>query len=218
MKRKVWAGALLLGAFALWGQSPRAFIGDLRGTVEYRAPGSGEWRPATVGQELEEETEISTGFRSMAFVRVGNSTLVVRPLTRLGLGEIRSAAADRVEVELRAGRLRVDVKPPGGGRELNFRVRSPMVTASVRGTVFDVDTLNLEVKEGTVAFSGADRTSVYVAAGESSSADSVSGRTAAPVGTASALAPPPPAGAEASAAPPAVTVSPAPVNVKIGWD
>jgi hypothetical protein len=94
-------------------------------------------------------------------------------------------------------------------------VRSPTATASVRGTVFEFDTVNLRVAEGTVSFSGADRTAVYVAAGQSSSPDPVSGRAAAPVETAAALTPPPPAGAEDSAAPastaiPPVIVPPAP--------
>ncbi|MDR1248819.1 MAG: FecR family protein [Treponema sp.] len=208
-------------AGAVWAQSPRAVIKELRGTVETKAPGSAAWQAATVGQELERETILSTGFKSEAVIGLGDSTLLARPLTRLTLGEIAAAAgSDRIEVQLRTGRIRADVKPPVGG-VVDFTVRSPMATASVRGTSFEFDTLTLMVNEGTVAFSGADRTAVYVAAGQSSSPSAVSGRAALPVETAVAMAPPPPAGVEPEAlAPPAgiAGVSQAPVTVGIVWD
>jgi hypothetical protein len=211
------------GAALLWAQSPRASIQSLQGTVEIQAPGSAVWQPAVPGQELEQETLVSTGFKSAALIRVGNSTIQVRPLTRLSLREIRAAAeGESVEVQLRVGRIRADVKPPAEGRLVNFNVRSPIATASVRGTVFEFDTVNLAVNEGTVSFSGADNTAVYVAAGQSSSPDPLSGRAAPPVETAAARTPPPPAGVETVAAPSSPVVSgpaaQAPVGIAINWD
>jgi hypothetical protein len=206
-------------AAAAWAQTPGAVIRELRGTVETKDPGSSEWRPAALGQELEAETLLSTGFRSEAALDLGNSVLLVRPLTRLSLGEIAAAAgADRVEIQLRAGRIRADVRPPAGGN-VEFTVRSPTATASVRGTSFEFDTVNLRVEEGTVSFSGADQTAVFVAAGQSSSPDPVSGRTALPVETAAALAPPPPAGVDAAApAPVAAIPGSGPAHVDIAWE
>jgi hypothetical protein len=210
---------LLVTAGTIWAQSPRAVIRELLGTVEIRFPGSPEWSAAAVGQELERETLVSTGFRSEAVLDLGNSILRVRPLSRLSLGELVAAAeGDRIEVQLRAGRIRADVNAPAAGK-VNFTVRSPVATASVRGTVFDFDTLNLRVAEGTVSFSGADSTAVYVAAGQSSSPDPTSGRTSAPVETA-ALMPLPPAGVEEVAAPPPEVIpsfAGAPVNLGITW-
>jgi hypothetical protein len=102
----------------------------------------------------------------------------------------------------------------------------------VRGTVFEFDAVNLTVEEGTVVFSGADRTGVYVRAGESCYPDPVSGKAAAPVETAAAQAPQPPAGAGMAGtgeggffpglpgAPPEVIpgpVSQAPVSVGVRW-
>jgi hypothetical protein len=215
------AALMLTAAGTAGAQSPRAVIRELRGTVEVKAPGSPGWQAAAVGQELERDTLVSTGVRSMALIGLGESTLQVRPLTRLSLGEIIAAAdTDRVELHLRAGRIRVDVKPPPQGK-VDFTVRSPVATASVRGTAFDFDTVNLRVEEGTVSFSGADNTAVYVAARQSSALDPGSGKTTAPVETAAALTPPSPAGVEEVAvSPPAVIPAPmpeAPVNVGVQW-
>jgi hypothetical protein len=217
--KKLLVIVLVITASAAWAQSPRAVIQELRGTVETKAPGASEWKTAMVGQELERETLVSTGFKSEAVIALGDSTLLARPLTRLTLGEIAAAAdSERVEVHLRTGRIRADVRPPAGGA-VDFTVRSPMATASVRGTSFEFDTFTLRVDEGTVSFSGADNTAVYVAAGQSSAPDSVSGRTALPVETAAALTPPPPAGVEEVAVSlPAVISTSAPVSVGIGWE
>jgi hypothetical protein len=220
--KKLLVIVLVIMTGAVWAQSPRAVIQELRGTVETKAPGASAWQAAVVGQELERETLVSTGFKSEAVIALGDSTLLARPLTRLTLGEIAAAVdSERIEVQLRTGRIRADVRPPSGGA-VDFTVRSPMATASVRGTSFEFDTFTLRVDEGTVSFSGADNTAVYVAAGQSSAPDVVSGRTAAPVETVAATAPPPPAGVEAEAlAPVAVipgAVSQAPVNVRIGWE
>jgi hypothetical protein len=196
-------------------------MSELRGTVEIKAPGSSVWRAAAVGQELERETMVSTGFQSAAVIELGNSTLQVRPLTRLSLGELEAAAnnTDRIDITLRAGRIRADVKAPAGGNT-EFTVRSPVATASVRGTAFDFDTINLMVNEGTVSFSGADKTAVYVAAGQSSSPESGTGRTAPPEETEAARTVPPPAGVEAVVIPPSSMTPLLPgssASVGIGW-
>jgi hypothetical protein len=210
----VMALALGTGVYA-----QKAVFESVQGTVEIKMPGASAWEAAAAGRELDRETLVSTGFRSEARIKVGNSVLLVRPLTRLSFGEIQ-AGGGQVDLRLRSGRLHVDVKPPAEGT-VDFTVRGPSVTASVRGTVFEFDTVNLQVEEGTVHFSGADNTAVYVGAGQSSSPDPVSGKTAAPVETAALQAAPPPAGAEDLAASPAVISSPvlrAPVTVGFRWD
>jgi hypothetical protein len=70
-----------------------------------------------------------------------------------------------------------------------------MVTASVRGTVFEFDTINLRVNEGTVAYSGSRGRPMLVSAGNASTVDLVSGRVADPIVVAGAeLLPPAPMG------------------------
>ena len=55
---------------------------------------------------LSEDTIISTGFKSSALIRAGSSVITVRPLTRLALAEIISAAGtENINVNLQAGRI-----------------------------------------------------------------------------------------------------------------
>jgi hypothetical protein len=191
------AGAFVFAAAGLFGQTGEtALVRELIGTVEMRAPGGTEWEPVRSGQRLPVDTVISTGFRSTVNLVLGDSVLTVRPLTRIAIAGIsRRREGDRVDLNLRAGRIRADVKPPPGGT-LDFSVRSPIATASVRGTVFELDTLNLFVSEGTVEFTGTSGAAVLVDSGGSSFVDGAAGRPVSPAETAAAeLRPELPAGA-----------------------
>jgi hypothetical protein len=199
--------ALMLSVFVcaaagLFGQpGETALVRELVGTVEMKAPGKAEWEPVRAGQRLSVDTLISTGFNSTVNIALGDSVLTVRPLTRLSITEIsRLDAGDRVDLSLRAGRIRAEVKPPAG-RSLEFSIRSPSVTASVRGTVFEFDPLNLQVSEGTVEFRGASGAAVLVDRGGTSFVEGSGGRPVSPVETAAAgLRPELPQGAEAAIA------------------
>jgi len=120
----------------------------------------------------------------------------VRPLTRLSLSEISSSAGtETLNVSLQAGRVRLDVKPPAGGRAA-MAVQSPTATASVRGTSFEFDTHSLTVLEGTVAFQG-NRGGVMMVSAGSTSETNANGRSADPIETyAAKLLPRQPAGSE----------------------
>jgi hypothetical protein len=227
---KPFALSLLMfsAAGALSAQISPAVIRRISGTVELKAPGAADWAAATEGQALEQKTLISTGFKSTAIIVLGRSTLTLRPLTRLSLEELLSIQGnERADVYLRAGRVRANVIPPPTGK-VDFTVRSPSVTASVRGTTFDFDTVNLKVDEGRVNFSGTDRTAVYVGAGQSSYPDPETGRTLSPVETAgAALSPPIPVGVETASAsspvplvpsPSEPIIAPLPVDVGIVWE
>jgi hypothetical protein len=212
--KRVMAGVLVvLGLCAAVAQEPagRAVVREVSGTVEIKAPGGTEWVPATAGQRIEKRTVISTGFRSTALIGVGSSVLTVRPLTRLSLEEILERAGnEQVGVYLQTGRIRADVKPPSGGT-VDFRVRSPMAVASVRGTSFEFDGDRLQVDEGTVHVSGGDATGVYVGQGHAVLSVAETGRTATVAETVrEALIPAPPAGVESVAetltAPPAASL------------
>jgi hypothetical protein len=143
-------------------------------------PGSAEWVPAGAGMTIEQATLVSTGFRSTAILALGNSTIVIQPLTRLSLEEIIERQGDeQVDVYLRTGRVRAEVRPPAGGKT-DFNVRSPVATASVRGTIFDFDTVNLNVTEGRVEFTGATGSLAVVREGEASSVDEIRSSVSAP--------------------------------------
>jgi hypothetical protein len=129
-------------------------IREVSGEVELKVAGSDTFVAAKAGDVVALNTIVSTGFRSTAIIEIGSSVITVRALTRLSLAEIqRSQGTETINVDLQAGRVRVDVNPPAGTRS-DFTVQSPSATASVRGTSFDFDTLNLSVKEGTVSYSG----------------------------------------------------------------
>jgi hypothetical protein len=174
--KKITLGVLLLSCAALV-CAQEAVIKEIVGTVEVKAPGEAAWVPAEQGQTVAQAAMVSTGFKSTALIAIGNSTLTVRPLTRLSLSELAAAEdGEKVNVNLRVGRVRADVKPPDAGK-IDFTVRSPTATASVRGTVFDFDGTNLRVDEGRVHITGGDRSGVYVGAGHGVSTDIETGRT-----------------------------------------
>jgi hypothetical protein len=172
---------------SLFAQTPEVYIREKTGTVELLLPGSRNWRPARNGDRVPAAAVLSTGFRSTAVVSVGNSAIIVQPLTRLSIEEIVGRDKnERVDINLRTGRIRVNVTPPAGG-ETDFTVRSPIATASVRGTAFDFDTVDIHVIEGTVVFSptartgGAGSRAVEVSAGDSATVDRDTGRAVHPL-------------------------------------
>jgi len=159
--------AILSGAFA----QNAGVIKEMTGEVELKPAGSAAFVPARAGSEVAQDTVVSTGFKGTAIIAVGSSTITVRPLTRLSLSELQvSSGSENLNMNLQAGRVRVDVKPPEGTRA-NFTVQSPSATASVRGTSFEFDTRNLSVIEGTVSFQGLRGAPRPVSAGFRSSLD-----------------------------------------------
>jgi hypothetical protein len=78
------------------------------------------------------------------------------------------------------------VKPPAEGRT-EFTVRSPVVTASVRGTSFEFDTKSLRVDEGRVVYSLANGREASVPAGGMSYVDETNSTVINPFETAAEL-------------------------------
>ena len=203
MKRTFLGLIFILAAFGVYAQNSGAgqgsgVISELTGTVELKNPGTSAFVAAKAGDTVSQDTVISTGFKSTALVEVGSAVINVRPLTRLTLTEIAAAAGtETLNVNLQAGRVRVDVNPPAGTRAA-MTVSSPVATASVRGTSFDFDTRNLQVNHGTVAFAGNRGQTMRVSGGSASSVES-DGRTADPVRNRSGrLRPPTPVGSDPS--------------------
>jgi hypothetical protein len=175
--KKAGIGFLLLMSAALLG-AQTAVIREMTGTVETKAADAAEWKAAEPGQVLAQDSLISTGFKSTALVRIGNSDIIVRPLTRLSLEEIAAIRdGEQVILNLRVGRIRVNVKPPAG-TTVALSVKSPSATASVRGTVFEFDGIHLRVEEGWVRFSGETATGTYIGQGHAAAVDTESGSAA----------------------------------------
>jgi hypothetical protein len=204
MKKTVFGILFALAAAALFSQE--VIIREINGTVEVKEPNAAAWSPARQGQNISRAAVVSTGFKSTAILGVGNSVLTVQPLTRLTVDEIQeSSGNERVNLSLQAGRIRADVKPPVGGKT-EFTVKSPTATASVRGTAFEFNGIQLRVDEGRVHLSGGDQSGAYVGAGHQIRIDTENGRTASVTETIrEELAPSLPAGMDAS---PEIKISP----------
>ena len=157
-----------ISVFAQSSDNSSGVIRDFSGTVELKPAGESKYVPAKTGDEVRQNTVISTGFKSTALVELGSAVITVRPLTRLTLTEISaSAGSETLNVNLQAGRVRVDVNPPAGTRAA-MTVISPSATASVRGTSFEFDTRNLYVNNGIVSFAGKKGSPMMVKGGASS--------------------------------------------------
>ena len=195
MKRILIAVFLISMTAVVYSQA--GTIREITGEVELKTAGSSVFIPAQNGSPVAENTIISTGFRSTAVVAVGSTLITVQPLTRLTLSEIQSSAGmENLNVDLQAGRIRVEVKPPAGTRA-NTTVQSPSATASVRGTTLEMDVNNLDVIEGTVNWAGQDKVPVSVSNGSSTISNSGSAENPNWLSS-NDLSPSPPVGSGAS--------------------
>jgi hypothetical protein len=132
-------------AFALAGQ-----IVTVSGKVEMQMTG-GTWKPLKAGDTLEAGSMISTGFKSEATIKLGASILTVRPLTRMTLNQlVEKEDTVETEVYLEVGNVKAEVNSLNNKKN-GFSVKSPVATASVRGTVLEVGDF-LVVYEGTVQY------------------------------------------------------------------
>jgi len=191
MKRMMVLMILLNMAALVFAQNPGAHIREMTGTVELKVPGAVEWKDAKVGEPISEATIISTGFKSTAILAVGSSTLMVRPLTRMSLDLlIQRDETETINIGLNTGRVRAEVKAPAGNKTA-FSVTTPTTTASVRGTVFEMDTVNIQVHEGEVSYAltggGVGDLAprpVTVSAGQESWVDTDTGKTVSPMAAA----------------------------------
>jgi hypothetical protein len=203
---------LLLFAWGLTGVAAQtATVAELSGKVEIKLSGE-DWKAAEAGQILGKTAIISTGFKSSALIRVGNSEITVQALTRLSLEELAEAAGNEtVNLQLHTGRVRADVAPPTGGKT-DFTVRSPSATASVRGTSFEFDGRRLSVGQGRVRLTGGDGTGTYVSRGHHTETNTATGKTT-PVADAAQqdLVIPAPAGLGSVSPPPAAPPLQAPI-------
>jgi hypothetical protein len=153
-KSIVLVSLFLLAAAALVAEESvavKAVFADVSGKVQYQRPG-GAWQPAKVGDSIEKGAIVSTGFKSSATLKLDSASIYLKALTRLTLEDImKTSGGTQTKLYLLAGRVKADV-PPEAGKTNDFRVKSPTATASVRGTAFEFDGMNLMVSRGTVQY------------------------------------------------------------------
>jgi hypothetical protein len=171
MKKTLLCFWLLICTAAAFSQNLQALFVEVSGTVEIKEAGSSEWKTAAPGLSVGGNTVIATGLKSSAVIVLGSSRLEVRPLTMLTLEELtQRGGGEETSLYLRTGRIQARVNQPTG-LSVDFTVKSPTVTASVRGTSFEFDGINLWVENGMVLLANPKGQKVYVAEGQQSRVD-----------------------------------------------
>ena len=146
-----------------------ARIQSVTGSV-YIMNGDGVWDEGVEGMIVQPGYTVSTGFDSTASISMGDSTLIVSPVSRLTIDELtRVNGTVSTDLFLHLGRVRAEVHSAEGLKN-DFRLRSTASTASVRGTEFEYDGKNLYVDEGDVALTNLIGQAHSVREGQESSA------------------------------------------------
>lgn len=96
------------------------------------------WEKLSVGDTLKSGDTIQSGFRSSAVLKIKDSTVNVDALTRMTVEQLsENSQKDNVRVFVKTGGIKSDVQKTNG-KKVGFTVRTPVATASVRGTEFSV--------------------------------------------------------------------------------
>lgn len=163
---------MMMGALSLFAEN-QATLTETTGKVEVFL--NGGWKAAVKGMQLPLNTALSTGFNSTAKLNLGDSEVTVNPLSRLKIQELgRTADAAKTTLYLAAGKVKATVHSSSKLKH-NFQFKSPIATASVRGTDFDFTPTELTVNEGSVSFSNHYGQTQLIIKGESVVADPNSG-------------------------------------------
>lgn len=127
-------------------------VKDFFGKVKVKYDGDTKWSRIEIGQELPANTLVSTGFNSQIVLDLGNAILDVLPLTRMTVDEItESQDTIKTSLILKGGKVKADVGKIEG-KVNDFKIKSPVATASVRGTKFEFSGKTLKVIRGKVSF------------------------------------------------------------------
>jgi len=119
-----------------WAATLNATVVSTKGKAEVQKGSS--WSALSVGSVLSKGDVIQTGFKSELILKIKNTTVTVAPLSRVTIEQLASKSdKDETRLFLDTGSLKSDVKKTED-RRVGFTVRSPVATASVRGTRFGV--------------------------------------------------------------------------------
>ena len=145
----------MVSTFAL-----QATVVSTKGKAEVQNGSS--WVALNNGDTLDQGSVIQTGFKSEVVLKIKESTVTVAPLSRITLQTLveregigGAQGKDETAIFLDTGSLKSNVQK-SSDRRVGFTVRSPVATASVRGTEFNFGTkykgVNLATTQGKVAF------------------------------------------------------------------
>lgn len=214
------AAALPMAGWAAEAPPMVAYIGEMSGSVEMQAAGSEVWNRVKLGEALPGGARLKTQRDSGVTVAfTDGSKLRIGPMATFTMEQ---AANSKVSVFVGLGKLEAWVKKFAGR---TFSVRSPSMTAAVRGTVFVMAVMSptmatLDCFEGSLAVTDNFGNTAAVGGGQRLEASATSGASApapvpptakAPVEPKVTVAPPPPpAAAPAAPKAPAAKAPPPP--------
>ncbi|MBP3771880.1 MAG: FecR domain-containing protein [Treponema sp.] len=152
--------SIIFTAIAFSSFAMQATVISAKGKAEMQSGDS--WVALKTGDSLNQGTVIQTGFKSEVVLKIKESTVTVAPLTRITLqtlaereGLSGAKGKDETAIFLDTGSLKSNVQK-SADRRVGFTVRSPVATASVRGTGFGFKTryrsVKLSTTNGKVAF------------------------------------------------------------------
>ena len=108
-----------------------------------------DWIQLEEGDELGPGDVISTGFKSEVVIALDETTLTVNALTRITLEQLFELNGDKASTMfLDAGSISASVRSEED-KKVAFKVKTPAVTASVRGTDGDVFVNRVEGRSGS---------------------------------------------------------------------
>ena len=123
---------LVLLTVAFYSFALDGVVMEVLGKVEKQVDNS--WIALKKGDVLVPGDIVSTGFKSEAVISIGESVITVKALTRMTIEQLYEKNKNHVSsVYLDVGSVSADVKPVTNKR-VGFTVKTPAVTASVRGT------------------------------------------------------------------------------------
>lgn len=94
-----------------------------------------KWVAIAVGDSIKKGTVIQTGFKSTMSLSVQESVVNISPLTRMTVEQFaETEEKDNTSLFVSTGKITSDVRRRDN-RKVGFVVRSPVATASVRGTI-----------------------------------------------------------------------------------
>ena len=137
MKKLIFTAFFALTAlFSITGQAMTAQVISLKGKVEVMRDNA--WKPLTEGEKLSRGDIVSTGFNSEAVIMVKESKITLSALTRMTVEQLaENDKKEQAQFFIDSGKLSASVKHAENKRT-DFKVRSPVSTASVRGTDFEL--------------------------------------------------------------------------------
>lgn len=130
---KIMAVSLMFAGSFAFADALDAVVVSSTGKVEVQ--NGTQWVSVKEGDVLKKGSVVQTGFKSELVLKVKESNMKISQLTRMVIENL-SAGSDKddTRIFIDTGSVRSEVNR-SGARKVGFTVRSPVATASVRGTI-----------------------------------------------------------------------------------